>query len=143
MFFFTVGTLIGCRVRFDSLDSFLKFLLEGLLEKLSPLVEEEEFHGIEGVFVAGDEIALGEQRFECGDDEVVCQSLEGFGIHGIRPCKSIYPNSLTNPHKTLVHPNVRLFASLPVDEFCFSGRMSRCYSLRSFAVRSGKMGLLP
>jgi hypothetical protein len=75
-----VGTLLGFLGGFDSFDSFLEFLFEGFLKEFSSFVEEEGFHVVENA-VIGDEVALGEQGFEFGNEELVRTGLGGFGLH--------------------------------------------------------------
>ena len=81
-------------------DVFLEFCLKSIVEKFSSFGEEELFHIIEGlsvVSVSGNEVAFVEQGIETGVEEVA--NVGGFGLHKIRPCKSVYPPILTTPTK--------------------------------------------
>jgi hypothetical protein len=64
-----VGTLLGFGGRFGAFDVVLKLLLEGFLEKLSSLDEEERFDIVECFAVGGavgNEIALVEKGIKFG-----------------------------------------------------------------------------
>ena len=78
-----MGTLFGFCGAFDSLDALLEFLLEGFSEKNSSFVEKEGLLGIESLFIAGDQVVLGEKGFESGDDEIVD---DGAGDSGCIKC---------------------------------------------------------
>ena len=65
---------------FGLFDAFLEFFLEGLLEEFSTFVEEKGFHGVEGVGITGNQVALIEEGVKLFREMVAKRGGRG-GLH--------------------------------------------------------------